>query len=100
MNPINVARLPIAEGKWGFIRPTERLSGELTRAQYDDDRIRSRIEHEDELINLRVVRQLLRALTVISIYTALSSIDSLRRHYEDYFTRSLEDKSTRLFPAL
>ena len=31
-------------------------TGELTRAQYYD-RIRSQIEHEDELINLRVVWQ-------------------------------------------
>jgi hypothetical protein len=45
-------------------------TGELTRAQYYD-RIRSQIEHEDELINLRVVWQLLAQSFFFSTYAAL-----------------------------
>jgi hypothetical protein len=45
-------------------------TGELTRAQYYD-RIRSQIEHEDELINLRVVWQLLAQSFFFSTYATL-----------------------------
>ncbi|WP_447984010.1 hypothetical protein [Nitrospira sp. Nam74] len=48
--------------------PTE--TGDLTRAQYYD-RIRSQIEHEDELINLRVVWQLLAQSFFFSTYASL-----------------------------
>ena len=45
-------------------------SGDLTRAQYYD-RIRSQIEHEDELVNLRVVWQLLVQSFFFSTYATL-----------------------------
>ncbi|HKN86686.1 MAG TPA: hypothetical protein VJV04_07500 [Nitrospiraceae bacterium] len=48
----------------------ESQTGELTRAQYYD-RIRSQIEHEDELINLRVVWQLLAQSFFFSTYASL-----------------------------
>jgi hypothetical protein len=44
--------------------------GELTRAEYYD-RIRTQIEHEDELVNLRVVWQLLAQSFFFSTYASL-----------------------------
>ena len=48
----------------------ENRTGDLTRAQYYD-RIRSQIEHEDELIDLRVVWQLLAQSFFFSTYASL-----------------------------
>ena len=115
--------------------------GELTRAEFYD-RIRGQIEHEDELINLRVVWQLLAQsfffstyatllnaqeqaknavfeaqqqvlvwmvpvaalaaglLTYVSILTALSNINHLRRLYEQYAEQKRDDPSSNLFPAI
>jgi hypothetical protein len=47
-------------------------TGDLTRAQYYD-RIRSQIEHEDELINLRVVWQLLAQSFFFSTYASAAN---------------------------
>jgi hypothetical protein len=47
--------------------------GQLTRAQYYD-RIRSQIEHEDELVNLRVVWQLLAQSFFFSTYATLLTV--------------------------
>jgi type II secretory pathway component PulL len=52
----------------------ESRTGDLTRAQYYD-RIRSQIEHEDELINLRVVWQLLAQSFFFSTYASLLTAD-------------------------
>jgi hypothetical protein len=52
----------------------ENRTGDLTRAQYYD-RIRSQIEHEDELINLRVVWQLLAQSFFFSTYASLLNVD-------------------------
>jgi hypothetical protein len=52
----------------------ENRTGDLTRAQYYD-RIRSQIEHEDELINLRVVWQLLAQSFFFSTYASLLNAD-------------------------
>src|SRR4051812_48227884 len=47
--------------------------GDLSRAQYYD-RIRSQIEHEDELVNLRVVWQLLAQSFFFSTYASLLTV--------------------------
>jgi len=52
----------------------ETQTGDLTRAQYYD-KIRNQIEHEDELINLRVVWQLLAQSFFFSTYASLLNVD-------------------------
>ena len=53
---------------------SENRTGDLTRAQYYD-RIRSQIEHEDELINFRVVWQLLAQSFFFSTYASLLNVE-------------------------
>jgi hypothetical protein len=48
-------------------------SGQLSQAQYYD-RIRAQIEHEDELVNLRVVWQLLAQSFFFSTYASLLTV--------------------------
>ena len=47
--------------------------GELSQAQYYD-RIREQIQHEDELVNLRVVWQLLAQSFFFSTYASLLTV--------------------------
>ena len=56
---------------------SENRTGDLTRAQYYD-RIRSQIEHEDELINLRVVWQLLAQSFFFSTYASLLNVEQAK----------------------
>jgi hypothetical protein len=61
---------PHNEVRWKKLRMQQTDTGELTRAQYYD-RVRSQIKHEDELLNLRVVWQLLAQSFFISTYATL-----------------------------
>ena len=54
----------------GRVQPVKHVdpdNGELSQAQYDD-RIRAQIQHEDELVNVRVVSQLLAQSFFFSTY--------------------------------